>query len=509
MDFNVISQPLGIIETVFEGNAEQSVDGDITLSEYYPDIQRILRCTITPGITGVQASADRITVDGTALVRILFVGDDGRIRGVEQSYPFTKTIETPTLPEGVCVSVRAKTDYANCRAVSQRRVNVHGVIALGVRARKRRSDEIVTGAEGAGIQLLRKSVPAVSMTGYTDKIFNLNEVVDVGQGKPPITNIIRTCAWVNVDDVKSINNKLLLKGELEIRILYNADSDNGDLTLFEHSMPISQIIEIEGLTEDSVCDINLEVSSIEIAPKTDSNGELRLFEINAKVDANITSCTQTDIPVIADAYSTTHDLKTEFRQADICGMAAKVNDTFMAKGTVEIPGMTKMLDAWCGDVTAACSVKNGDIVFTGSVPVNVLYINKDNQPDFAEKSVDFEYKKDSRIDVDRVKCEPNVKVIGCSCLPSGDGKLDVRVEMIISSMVLFTQRCRIISKLEPTESDNKSNKSAALTIYFTDEGEDVWNIARKYNTTVDAVMQENGLEDSRITQKSMLMIPKA
>jgi len=509
MDFNVISQALGIIETVFEGNAEQAVDGDITLSEYYPDIQRILKCTVIPGITGAQMSADRITVDGSALVRVLYVGEDGKIRGFEQSYPFTKIIEANSLPEGSCVSVKAKTDYVNCRAASQRRVNIHGVITLNVRARKKRSDEIVTDAEGAGVQLMRKSVPAVSMTGCSDKMFSLNEVVDIGQGKPPITHIIRTCSCVMVNDVKAISNKLLLKGELLSKILYCADSDNGELSLFEHSMPISQIIEVDGVTEDSICDVCLKVALIEITPKTDSNGELRLIEINAKINACVTSCTQTEIPVVADAYSVSHNLKTDFRQADITGMAANFKEPFIAKGAFEIPDMKKILDVWCGDATDSCSVRNGELEISGSIPVYVLYINKDNQPDYVEKSLDYEFTKSINMDIERVKCEPDIVVTNCTYIQNGEGKVEVRAEIIMNALVLNSQRIRIISKLEPTESDKQKSRSAALTIYFTDEGEDVWNIARKYNTTVDAIMQENGLEDSRIYQKSMLMIPKA
>lgn len=509
MDFNVISQALGIIETVFEGNAEQAVDGDITLSEYYPDIQRILKCSVIPGITGAQASSDRITVDGTALVRVLYVGEDGKIRGFEQNYPFTKTIETSAPTEGACVSVRAKTDYVNCRAVSQRRVNIHGVITINVKIRKKRSDEIITDAEGFGIQLMRKSVPAVSMTGCSDKMFTLSEVVEIGQGSPPITQIIRTQSYVLVSDAKAISNKLLLKGELVSKILYCADSDNGELTLFEHSMPISQIIEVEGITEDSICDVSLNVALIEITPKADSNGELRLVEINAKVNACVSSCTQIEIPVVVDAYSVSHDLKTDFKQADISGLVDNINDSFTAKGALEISDMKKMLDVWCGDLSCSCSVRNSDLIISGSIPVFVLYINNDNQADFAEKSIDFEFRKNAGMDIERIKCEPNIVVTDCSSLQSGEGKIDVRVEMNIVSIVLFSQRHRFISNLEPTETELPKNKISSLTIYFTEDGEDVWDIARRYNTTVDAIMQENGLEDSRINQKSMLMIPKA
>ena len=52
-----------------------------------------------------------------------------------------------------------------------------------------------------------------------------------------------------------------------------------------------------------------------------------------------------------------------------------------------------------------------------------------------------------------------------------------------------------------------SSDGCALTIYFSDENEKVWNIAKKYKTTVRAVMDENGLEDDTVTSRRFLLIP--
>ena len=63
-------------------------------------------------------------------------------------------------------------------------------------------------------------------------------------------------------------------------------------------------------------------------------------------------------------------------------------------------------------------------------------------------------------------------------------------------------------QLEPDEENPKQRQqTAALTLYFADQGERVWDIARRYSTSVDAVMRENGLENDRLSERGMLMIP--
>ncbi|MEG0978834.1 MAG: LysM peptidoglycan-binding domain-containing protein, partial [Oscillospiraceae bacterium] len=57
------------------------------------------------------------------------------------------------------------------------------------------------------------------------------------------------------------------------------------------------------------------------------------------------------------------------------------------------------------------------------------------------------------------------------------------------------------------EEQGKKKQKAALTIYFSQGGENVWDIARRYNTTVEAIMRENSLADEQVSEKAMLLIP--
>ena len=56
---------------------------------------------------------------------------------------------------------------------------------------------------------------------------------------------------------------------------------------------------------------------------------------------------------------------------------------------------------------------------------------------------------------------------------------------------------------QPKEKDTK----AALTIYFAKAGEDVWDIARRYYTSVEAVKNENDITEDRLDKERMLLIP--
>lgn len=59
MDYTAQRNPLSVIELLFDGCQEQSVDLDISLPDYCPDIQRILKCQVYPRILDRALSGDR------------------------------------------------------------------------------------------------------------------------------------------------------------------------------------------------------------------------------------------------------------------------------------------------------------------------------------------------------------------------------------------------------------------------------------------------------------------
>ena len=48
---------------------------------------------------------------------------------------------------------------------------------------------------------------------------------------------------------------------------------------------------------------------------------------------------------------------------------------------------------------------------------------------------------------------------------------------------------------------------AALRIYFADERESVWDVAKRYNTSVAAILEQNEIDDEPLSAGEMILIP--
>ena len=362
MQINVITQSVGVEETLGSCTAEQPIDADITLRDYCPDIRRVLKCLVTPRITAVQTAGDRATADGSAGVCVIYTDEQGNVCCFEQTYPFSKYADLKGADENCCVNVRAYTQYANCRAVSPRRLDIHAVVSVAFGISGVKEEEIITGAEGAGIQLRCCDSRTASLVACTETAFPMSETVPLPDGDPAVSCVLSAQAAALAQEIKVISNKLLVKGELTVSAVCRGEG--GEIFSFGHSMPISQIINLEGIDEDCTCCVCLPVTSLEVLPKADQAGDNRLIDISARVGAGVKAYRELSFPTVTDAYSVCCDLETKSRNADFAVIADKFNDTFTCRSTQDLPEARQILALWCSDLSKSVAQDPDGIIIS-------------------------------------------------------------------------------------------------------------------------------------------------
>lgn len=505
MQTKVITQSVGVSEMLNNCTAEQPIDADITLPDYCPDIRRVLKCIVTPHINTVQTAGDRAVADGTAGVCVIYADEQGKICSFEQTYPFSKYAELKGTQDNCCVSVRAVVQYTNCRAVSPRRLDIHSALSVIFYVSTLRQEEIITGVEGSGVQLRCCDVATASLVGCTDSAFQMSETVPLADGQPSVSCVLHSSAAALTQDVKVIQNKLLIKGELAITAVCR--SDEGEIFSFGHTMPISQIVGLEGVDEDCTCCVCMPVTALSLEAKADQSGENRLIDISARVSANVKAYRELNFKAVTDAYSVCCELKPSSRDASFCSIADKFNDTFACRSTQEIAEARQILAVWCSALSSATKQSADEITISGEATAHFLYLDSDGQPGYAERQISYEYRRSVKA-CGTLECSPCLEITAVSAA-CASGSVDVRIEFAVSGCVFDCTKRRIVTSLECASESIGRRSDAALTVYFADEGEELWDIARKYNTTVEAVEQENGMSGDRVTQKCMLLIPGA
>ena len=508
MELNVKKEMLHISELMFENTSEQSVDGDITLPDYCPDIKRILKCMITPCLISEQCVGDRVTIDANALVQVIYVDDNNNIFCYDKVFPFSKTVESGKQIDNPVAEVRLKTAYANTRAVSQRRIDIHASIAVSVTITSRKEIEFVSDASECGIQLLKNIENASDFIGNTVKTFTLSEVMEISKNKPPVRQIIRQKATPFIEQIKVINNKLLIKGDVKISLLYCADKSEGGYEFFENSLPVSQIIEFDGIDEKANQQTRLYVSSFAVIPKANTSGEKTLLDVTVKITSITKAEKDVDHVYPSDCYSTEYQVDCERRQATFEKICDSFDEAVMIKQTEEFTNtnISEIINIWCDDVVTTYTCTGDELKIIGSTTVSILGKDDASQPFYAERTLSFEKTKNISGGCKDLICTTDGVVNAVGFILADSNRIDLRVEIRLNGTLSKRNTAELLTDITCDETKIKEKKYSALTIYFCDENESVWNIARKYNTTVEAIKIENDISESTIKENSMLLI---
>ena len=508
MSIELTTRNIGTGEVFYDNYVEQGVDCDITLPDYCPDIMRIIKCTLTAGITNSKLIGDRATADGNAKIRIVYSDSKNNICCYDQDYPFSKYAELSKTYDDAFLCCSTKIDYVNCRAVSKRRVDVHGIVSLRFRVLGNNDMPLISDANGDGIQLRKKGIDIDDVSAVTVRTFEVSQVENVGDSNGGIGKIIDAFASPILNECKLIKGKILIKGELLVRVVYCSDSGSNEACTLDCLIPFNEIAEAASVTDGCKVDVKMNVTRLTAEPKTDNDGEYRYMNINAEVLASLTVFEKKSVKFVTDAYSTDIETNSEYSTMDFMQICQEIRENVLCKQSLDVSSMKpqKLYAYIVMPPEAKCLFDSDKVTVKGRVPVNLIVLDSEGAPALCEREAEFEYTKavDS---AENLSFSPYVSLGGCTANLSSDGKVDFKAEVLLNGQLLKCCREKVLTSLNVQEGAGRKDKKPAVVIYFCSDGESVWNIAKKYNTTVEDIMLENDLTTDFVENNRMLLIP--
>lgn len=508
MDISLQKENFGVSSVIFDKVIEQSVTSELNLPDYMPDILRVVRATVTPRINSVNLIGDRITVDGVCESQVIYCCEAGELHTYSAMSDFSRYAEFNGALSTDTVTAKAICDYANCRALSPKKAEIKGNVSIPIKLIRNDSREVLVGAEGGGIQLKTENLSAISTTTVGEKTFSMSDVFELPDGKESVKNIVYVDTFAVLGEVKQISNKLMLRGELSIDVAYIPESKVSSIEHILHSLPISQIIELEGITEDSLCDIHLSVPVIEVIAKPKADNTLRVIDVSASIAAFVTASEQKETEVILDAYSTTNSVDIKTETLPLMNFEETINEVFLIKESVDVSqnGVASIMDVRIESPSYNVSISETEIAVGGTVKACIIYTDSATSPGYMEKLIDFNSVLASNAGK-YVRFEPQVTVTGSSFVFTSPEKVDLKIEAVVNGNVYSEKTITSVSDIVNLGEREKSQSGRGVTVYFAQENESLWGIARRYNTTTEAIADENNIVSDVLTEKQMLIIP--
>ncbi len=508
MEFNQDNRSFCTPVTVLDTVAEQLADVDLTLPDYCPDIEKILKCTLTPKIQSKSLSGGQLSIDGYCVVTVLYVESINKtIRCCEQSVNFSQSFSLKETPDNPIILTKTKPEYINCRALSPRRLVMHGAFSLYVKVMSTETENIYSTDE-ENLETLRETIRCADLKSYCQEQFNVCEEVSVAD-KPPVETVLYSDLGVSITDTKAVTGKLMINGELNLRMFYLSDVESGATGKIDYILPFNQIIDCEGIDEDTINCITCDIMSYDIRLKNDMLSEKPSVMLDAKLCVTEEGYIINDEEIVADAYCVSCASSPKFEQFKIQSEVCPVNETGIHKFTVKVDdgAISKILDIYANVVSCDSMQSDDGIVVNGKINICMLALNEDNCPTFIERSFDFEHHLTSIGDCNTLKnlC---IRIASISYRLADDNTVEVRCELKFNACAVKQNTMKAVSDIEIFEDKPTMPEKCALTLYFADKGENLWNISKSHNTRLDMLKAENSLDELVLDNPQMLLVPR-
>lgn len=502
-------------QTVLNTSVEQSVEKDFVLPDYCADIFRILKCVVDARVLSQSINGSKLTFELGVSARVLYCSEgDSRVSCIVQKMNYTKSVDI----EGSCtdpaVSITPRCDYVNCRVISPRRLDIRGAVTSTVRVIGKTTNSIITNASGCNIQLRKQLVTFPAKRLSADKRVTVIEELELAQDKPPVSQIIRSDCFIEPAEQKMIAGKLVTKGDANITMVYTCVDKQGDNSIetMRFTIPFSQIIDIDGIDDSFEANVRLIPSSCEIMPTSDSQTSLEC-ELVMLVSCEAVKYETAD--AVTDAYSTSCECTVKAAESTFDCTPVSKQETLMVNSKVSYADdeLMQIYDSYAQADNISVRLSDDETEFTvsGNVHFSVLAKSSANTPVFLETQEPFEYKvsvPEQFAGLGRMTCDTDVRVKSCGYRMSGGDGAELTAELAVNTDITASAAKQLLCDITAdTDKPKHRDDGCAVKLCYCSEQDDIWEIAKKYSTSVSAIMEENELTGDSALTRTMLLIP--
>ncbi|MBR5405054.1 MAG: DUF3794 domain-containing protein [Oscillospiraceae bacterium] len=496
-------------ELLLDTEAEQSVELDYVLPDYCPDFFRLLHCAADVTVTAQTCRDGVLDAAFRVQIRVLYCAPDSNaVQTVTQQLSYTR--QFPLSAAGgssvPAVSISAEPAYLNCRAVSSRRIDVRGALRIRARVAAERSVPVLSGAQGLHVRTRSEPVSFLSGILRTDKQFTLSEDAAIPAAQPAILNILRDSVLLSVTETRIAAGKLIVRGEALLTLLYAAA---GGTETFSVSLPFSQIVEQEGLSDGMTPAVTATLADSLLTPEAAGDGELRTLHCDLQILLHCEASASVSASLLTDAYSTVHPVTLSQETLPLLTAPVRLHESLNLRSVLHSPDcvLTRICAAWAvpEQMQTVPDEAAGTAVLTGSLHGYVMAEDADGALRMLDQAEPFSWELPG---VQPETVLPPVTVRSCTYTLSGADSVTLQTELLLSGQVPGILRRQLLTDIRPdAESRLPAEDDFALRLYFGQPDESLWEIAKRYHISPDAVRAENDCAGDVLSAPQLLLIP--
>lgn len=511
---DVIKENIQFEQLLRESNTTAMLNDEYLIPDTHPDVEKVLMIEAKPSITSKEIMGDKIVVEGIVEYNLLYLAKEENtvVSSVNYSQKFNSSLNLEEAEHKVVCEVECRVEHIEGKIINERKVSIDGVLSFNWEMYKGKELELIKDVEGAeGVEILKKN-EVINNTNANESIDIAGKsVIRVSMDKPQISKILKSKMNLHKKEIKIGEDKVYCGCYCKLTILY-LSNESKDIYSLEDNIYLSKEVEVTGVTPDMMVIADFDIKNKDITVEEDDLGEARIINTEVSVNCNVKIFSKKNVDIVIDAYSPKFPIEILKDECEIGMIQGVYNTESIVKDNIymnEGDMMPERIITFSGKaIITEKSITDDKIMVGGYVSVNVIYKINDEEKYLDKVSGDIPF----NISIEANGVNDNMKALVKANIENMDVAIEantiaVKATLTMTAKVLFEVKKEFVKDV--LEGDGEEvEKKASITIYVVSKGDTLWNLAKKYSTTVDEIIRINELEDGNsLIPGEKLLIP--
>lgn len=473
---------------------EKWIEQDIIVPDNMPDAIKIINVTALPFVEDVEISEGKAKVVGKVWYYIIYRANEENkiIRGLNSCYPFSCIIEKTSIKSGSNIEAKVNLKNIIYSLPNERKVSIKSELQFILDIKESVSVEVIKDFKDCNdVEFKKCSNTFCNLKEYKRSYIVSSEDVMLSNDAKGICELLKVKYRIKETEYKESYNKLMLKGILELCIVYL--SENGSVCNEKIEVPFSGMVELASISEKAQYDICYYIKTLNVKPNIESDS--RTLNLEYKIEACISVYENEEAEYVEDFYSRSRDLKVEEKEVEVVTQSNIIKKEIVLQDSLTdiIPENYKIVEYNIDTSGVNISLSENEIKTTGIAKLNLLMQNKENG-EVESKVIDLMIDQNFELDEKWMNSNisMNIDSTKISVIQSGNS-IDIKLVIYLEIEIQNEATIHSVNKIEDSVIDLKDISS--INIYIVKKGDSIWKIAKKYKTSMDNIIKINKLEN--------------
>lgn len=508
-----------------------TLEDDMNVPDTKPDIDQLIKTKGEVQISDTEPKGDKVTVRGLLNFSILYITteDIRPVHIIKGQIPIEENINMDGIDASKEIFCRFELEDCRASLINSRKVNVRAIISLHCCQEEQSEVDAgvdIVSAEASRADMEQLSPPEglhrrfqnFSLTKRISRkkdLLRIKDEVALPKGKPNVDTILyHEISHENLQN-RIVEQGIRFWGDLCIFLLYIPENEERRLEYLETEIPFDTIISCDDCSENMISDIEILNAITKLEMHGDDDGENRIMDLEYTLNLQMCFYQDETFSYLADAYSTACTLTLEQSHIEARKLLMKNQSVVRVADRIHIDNDTETILQIC-NTTGNIQIDEQQIVedgitVEGAVELEILYITENDERPLAIARGTIPF--NTTIEIKGIKPEDDYELqplLGqISVIMLDSQEIEAKIVLNICAFVFTHQEKNMITGISETPKDMEYLQNLpGLVGYIASENDTLWDIAKKYNTTIESIMELNDMENENLHTGDKLLLLK-